>query len=287
MIEIYDSLSNHTTLKIGGEAKILIPETKHELVSLINDLQQNGEEFKILGAGSNILAADHDLDFTVIKTTKCCTDLKNERRKITAGASVMMPQLVHFAVQNDLGGLENLYSVPGTVGGGIFMNAGRGFGRDSVISWYLESVEIFDGEEIREIPRVDLTFGNRYSTFQEHNDWIILSAEFKFREQPREIGRKLLKERMEAVSNKERSLPNAGSTFLKTGFLEKVIPENFLRATIHSGDARYAHKNRFINAGNSDYEDMIKAVNKLKFMHQVIPFISVPEFEWIVWDDTT
>ncbi|MDR5674236.1 FAD-binding protein [Halalkaliarchaeum sp. AArc-GB] len=279
MEEIVDELSNHTWIKIGGSTKIMLPNSKEELVDAIDACNSKDQGFRILGNGSNVLPSDNGLDEIVIKSTHACTDLELlDDTTVRAGASVMLPQFVNFCVQNDLGGPEYLYSVPGTIGGGIHMNAGRGYRHDKSISDFVHSVEIYDGSKIRTLSRNELEFDHRYSTFQDHPDWVILSATFELPPQDSDIGKKKIQERMEIVKNRDRSTPSLGSIF--------AFEHDFRLPMqgIKIGDAKFVSDNRIGNLGNATQKDVKRLIYLKKTLYRLIPFVETPRVEVRIWD---
>lgn len=275
MKRINDSLADHTWFKIGGAADIIIPETKQELVQAIRGCNRNDTPYRILGNGSNVLVSDKGLDEKIIKTTDCCNSIEIEGNQVKVGASVMIPQLVNMIVNNGLGGIEYLYSVPGTVGGGIFMNAGRGRSYNKTIADYLLTVEIFDGEEIIHLNKKELDFAYRYSTFQENPDWTILSAEFEFPSQSPEEGKKKIEDRMNHIETRERGKPNAGSIFRQG----KVIPTKGL----WMGDAKFVSNNRICNMGDASFKDVERLIKLTKIIHLFVPIAEPIDTEVRIW----
>lgn len=276
-----EPLSEHTTLKIGGPAEIVTPTTKHELVDVLSECHQERRNYRILGAGSNLLVNDEGIDDVVIKTTEACSHFSVEGTLVVTGASLMIPQFVRKCVNNGLGGYEYLYSVPGTVGGAIYMNAGRGERHKLTISNYLTSVEVFMEGEVSWIDIDELEFEHRWSTFHKHDEWVILSATFDLPEQPPEEGNRRIKERMGKIGERERSQPNAGSVF-KSGSKLPLhrIPPNGLSVD----GARFVSGNRICHDGNAKFEDVKKLVNRAVILHRFVPPFEKPNIEWIIWE---
>ncbi len=275
MIQKNEELSKHTTFKIGGKTEIFIPESRDELLEIIDKFQSEGIKYKILGGGSNVLISDKELDFKVIKTTKACKDIKIEGNTVEVGASFYLPKFVRKIVENGLGGIEYLSSVPGTVGGAIYMNAGRGKKHNKQISDYLVDVEVYDGEKVKTIGENEIEFGYRYSSFQNKSDWIILSAKFNFNSQSIEYGKEKIKERMETVSGNVRSMPNAGSVF-KSG---RKLPLKGLKI----GSAKFVSSNRICNTGNASFSDVYRLIKIAILLHKIVPFLESPELEIEMW----
>ncbi len=219
--KINEPLSDHTTFKIGGPAiELSIPEDKEELIREIRRCKKRNLDYKLLGKGSNILVSDKGVKKVIIKNTEACTDIKKNDDIVEVGSSVSLQKFVKFCVNNNLEGMEYLYPIPATVGGGIYMNAGRGRKHNLSISNNIVSVTIFDGNRIRELNKEGCEFDFRCSIFHEHDDWVILGAKFRLNKQPKEVGEERIKERMEFVKNsQDRKYPNAGSIFKQRSFI--------------------------------------------------------------------
>ncbi|SDJ68048.1 FAD-binding protein [Natronorubrum texcoconense] len=274
-------LADHTWLKIGGPAEITTPQSKEELVKILDCCYQSNRDYRILGNGSNLLVNDDGVDELVIKTTEACMEFKVDGTQVDVGASMMVPQFINKCISNGLGGYEYLYSVPGTVGGAIFMNAGRGESHNMTISDYLISVEVFADGEHCVLTKEDLQFNHRYSTFQDHNDWVILSATFDLPEQSQEKGNRLIKERMEKIRRRERSKPNAGSVF-KSGSrlpLHKIPPGG-----LSIGNAEFVSGNRICHDGNATFTNIVRLITLAKLLNRLVPPFENPEIEWEIWN---
>jgi len=275
----YDEpLRNHTTFKIGGPAEVLsIPENEEELINEIQRCENEGTNYKILGNGSNILVDDKGIDGVVIKNTKACTDIEIEGNVVEVGSSVPLQRFVKFCVDNDLGSMEYLYSIPGTIGGAIYMNAGRGKKHNLSISDNLISVKIFDGEKIRRLNKEKCRFTYRGSIFHENDSWIILGAEFELENQPKEVGEKKIKDRMEKV--KEWPIykyPSAG-----TVFKQKSSLANKLLNGLKIGDAKI--KGGWIfNLGDASFYDVLWLIN----ISRILSYLTFkkPELEIEIWE---
>ena len=137
------SLKNHTWLNIGGNAKIFfIPETLSELRNFILKLQENHNNFFIMGAGSNLLISDNIQNRIFIKLGKNFNKISlTKENVIIAGCSILDKSVSDFACKNSLSGLEFLSCIPGSVGGGIRMNSGC-FGKE--FKDVLLSVQVMD-----------------------------------------------------------------------------------------------------------------------------------------------
>ena len=209
-------MSRHTTLRIGGPVEVmLMPESEEEFMEAIKECRLRGFPCRILGNGSNILVNDRGLQGYVINNTKACMRLELDNSGVVyAGSSVRLQTFIRFCVNNELGGCEYLYSVPCTIGGAVFMNAGRGAKYNKQISDYLLSVRVFNGHQTFLVPKKDCEFGYRRSIFQRRRDWVILGAHFKPPFQEKAFGEENIKERMKFVKeSQDYNYPSAGSVF--------------------------------------------------------------------------
>lgn len=119
-----DRLSNFTTFKVGGRAKIVCPRTEKELVQTLKVLEKHKICYKVIGNGSNILACDkaHKTIFVCTKNVK--SEFELDQNFLTVGAGSLISEVVLFCKNHNLSGLEKLFGIPATIGGMIAMNAG-------------------------------------------------------------------------------------------------------------------------------------------------------------------
>ena len=170
------NLSKLNWFNIGGKTNIFFkPENLQDLILFLNFYKNRGKIF-IVGAGSNVLFTDQNYDGVVIKLTKNFSNISLlNKNTIVAGSGVLDRTISEFAMNNNVGGLEFLSCIPGTIGGGIRMNSGC-YGED--ISKILLSVQVmdFDGR-IRVIPSSNIKFTYRGCNLD--NNLIFISATFK------------------------------------------------------------------------------------------------------------
>ena len=279
MKRMYDEpLSKHTTFRIGGPAEVLsIPESEEELIREIKHVQGRDIDYKILGRGSNLLISDSGINGVVIKNTSACTNIEREGNLVSVGSSVSLQKFIKFCVNNNLEGKEYLFSVPATVGGAIYMNAGRGKKHNLSISDNLISVKIFDGTKVRRLKKEQCDFGFRQSVFHRHDDWIILEGEFELDDQPKEIGERKIKERKEKVKDWFiYKYPSAGSVFKRRSFLAKRLLNR-----IKIGDAKL-EGNFICNLGTASFNDVLWLINLSKMLSYLT--FKKPELEIEIWE---
>ena len=259
----YD-LKKKNWFNIGGKTKIYFKASN--LKDLINFLKkiENKEKIFILGGGSNTLITDKTYDGVVIKLTNNFNNislLSNEI--IIAGSAVSDKSLSEFAMNNDLGGFEFLSCIPGTVGGGIKMNAGC-FGRE--FKDILVSIQAINkiGQVIT-IPAKDINFKYRDSSLPDN--LIFLSASFKGKKKNSNL---IGKEMIELKKKKEEAQPTriktSGSTFKnpldQTDKKVWQLIKESVSLEKSFGDACISkkHCNFFVNKGDAKFDDMKKLI---------------------------
>ncbi len=175
---VNEKLDRHTTFKVGGPCKALLSvETTEELKAVLRLLTEEGEDFFILGNGSNLLVSDEGYEGYVIKLSGDFLNIRLEGDCIVAGAGVLLSKVCSFARDNGLSGLEFAYGIPGTVGGAMVMNAGAYGGEMKDVT---ESVSLLFNGEIVNRSAEEMQFGYRDSIIK-HDDYIALETRFKLK----------------------------------------------------------------------------------------------------------
>jgi len=206
-------LARYTTLKIGGEANRLCqPSTIEQLVEIVDQCKQKGEPWFILGGGSNLLISSAGFKGTVVRTTNL-VEIKNpEPGVLDALAGARLPHIAKFAASLGLSGLEFAVGIPGTVGGGVIMNAGA---HGSCMSNILVSATVFDTTtgELKTMAKEELDFQYRRCKLDPLKH-VVVGAKFKMEQGSREdIERKTKENEDYRWRTQPIGFPNAGSTF--------------------------------------------------------------------------
>jgi len=260
----YD-LKKKNWFNIGGKSKVFYKaENLKELINFLKKLD-NKEKLFIIGAGSNILINDNTFDGVVIKLGKNFNNISLLGEDIIiAGSSVLDKSLSDFALSNNLSGFEFLSGIPGTIGGGIRMNAGC-FGKE--FKDILISIQAIDKKgTVITIPSKDIKFEYRKSDLSD--ELIFLSASFKgIKKQPEIIKKEIERIKFEKNKNQPSKIKTSGSTFKNPisqterkvwELIKESVPlnQNF-------GDAYISEKhcNFFVNKGNATFKDMNKLIN--------------------------
>lgn len=207
------ALWRYTTLKIGGDAgRFYQPNTIDELIALMQELRNLDEPWFVLGGGSNLLVSSGGVKGSVIRTAQLTRMVNPEPGIIEADAGARLPHLARFAGSKGLSGFEFSVGIPGTVGGGVIMNAGA---HGSCMANIIESVTIFDTKtaQVKTLSNSELGFQYRKCNldFAQH---VVLSARFKLTEErPETIEAKTKHNEEYRWKTQPLGYPNAGSTF--------------------------------------------------------------------------
>ena len=267
-IKYNESMKKHTTMKVGGEAKVLVePESVEEIKQVIDFAKENNIEYYVIGKGSNLLVSDDGVDGIVIKISSKFSDIKVDGNTIYATSGASMPLVSITAKNNMLSGFEFACGIPGTIGGGVKMNAGA-YG--SEISNIITEITYLDEEgSIKTIKNEDAKFGYRDSIFKQNDKLVILSAKFELEEKEnnKEI-EKIMNENNNSRRQKQPiELPNFGSVFKRPEghFVGPMIIECGLQG-YKVGDAQVStkHAGFIINLGNATCKDVEELIEIIK-----------------------
>ncbi len=258
-------LKKKTWFNIGGKSKVFYKANNlKELVNFLKKLN-NQEKIYILGAGSNTLVNDKLFDGVVIKLSKNFNNISLLGKDIIiAGAAVLDKTLADFAMFNQLSGFEFLSCIPGTVGGGIRMNAGC-FGKE--FKDVLLSIQAVDSSgKIITIPSKKIKFEYRKNDLPD--DLVFLSASFKgTKSDSMKIAEEMKKLKLQKEKNQPSKIKTSGSTFKNPiNQTEKKVWELIKECVpldISFGDACISekHYNFFVNKGDAKFEDMKKLID--------------------------
>ena len=258
-------LKKRTWFNIGGKTKIFYKaENLRELAKFLKKIN-NKEKIFVLGAGSNTLISDHLFNGIVIKLGKNFNKISLLGEDVViAGSAVLDKTLSDFAINNSLSGFEFLSVIPGTVGGGIKMNAGC-FG--SEIKDILISIQAIDKlGNIITIRKKDINFEYRKNNLSE--DLIFLSASFKGKKgEKKDIHNETIRLKKEKEKNQPTNIKTSGSTFKNPISQTNKKVWELINESVpldkKFGDACISEKhcNFFVNRGNATFKDMNDLIN--------------------------
>ena len=262
------NLSNYSWFNLGGNAEYFFKaKNKNHLKEFLKEIKKNNLKITILGAGSNILFRDNGVKGAVIKLTQDFSYVKIiDKNILEVGAATLDRKVANFAKDNNLGNLEFLSCIPGSIGGAIIMNSGC---YDNEISKVLTSITAVDKNTLSEIEikRENIKFFYRGTNLP--NNLIITSAKLKGLISKKE---EIEKKQSDLIERKKRSQPSqiktCGSTFKNISkdkkawmLIKKAGCEHF-----KEGDATISEKhcNFFVNNGNAKSLDIENLINKVK-----------------------
>lgn len=263
-ILVNEPLKNHTTFKVGGPADILVtPTTKEELIEC---LKLNIPKF-VMGNGSNLIVKDKGIRGLVIKTTKV-NNITLDGNIIEAEVGAYLGKISIFARENSLTGFEFASGIPGTVGGGVSMNAGAYGGemKDVVIETTYCDLE----GNIYTLNNEEHEFGKRKSFFT-GKDFVVLSTKIKLNEgNKEEIASKMEELKISRNTKQPVTMPSAGSIFKRPEghFAGKLIEDSGLKGyTIGGAQVSTLHAGFIVNIGNATAKDILDLI---KYIQEIV-----------------
>ena len=278
------SLAEITYLGIGGTTDLLRIHKHDTIPALLNLLDQHGIAHKFLGGGSNLLVMDGELPFVVLQLVKAEPEVVIAGNMATIDAAADLGRTVTFCAKNNLGGMEGLIGVPGTVGGALRMNAGA-YGTQ--IGSYVREVKVYRAAQrkMETLSGRDISFEYRHTSFAP--DDMMLSVKLELPSKPfQEIlqGIRICNEKRR--SSQPLGLKSAGCIFKNPpgGSAGRMIDELGLKG--HAvGDAKVSerHANFFVNTGHASAADMLALIADVRERVREAYGVTL-ENEVIVWN---
>ncbi len=272
---VRENMAEHCSFRIGGPARALaVPQDVTGLTRICYLLKKHELAPYILGNGTNILFPDEGLeDLFLISTEKLNRLFLLPDGAIYAESGVPLSKLASFAQQNGLTGLEFASGIPGTVGGGMIMNAGAYGGElkdavESVVIYFLPEQAVY------ELSNEQCRFGYRSSLFQKMPGCVVLSAVFRLKEGDREeIAAKMRELNARRREKQPLDLPSAGSAFRRPEghYAAALIDEAGLKGyTVGGAQVSEKHAGFVVNVGGAtshDVYDLMMHIRKTVFEH--------------------
>lgn len=263
---LQESMASHTTFRIGGLADCFVQlENTEQLIKVRKYLSQVGVPFFVLGNGSNLLVSDEGFRGVILQIGPKMNRVTVEGSVIVAQAGASMAQIARTAMEHELTGMEFASGIPGTIGGGVVMNAGAYGGELSQIVTQVNVVNSEGG--IMELDNETMEFGYRTSTIR-NNPFTVTEVILRLEKGDRQQ----IRERMEELAAKRREkqpleYPSAGSTFKRPAghYAGQLIMEAGLRG-FQCGGAKVSDKHCgfVINTGNATAEDVRKLIREVQ-----------------------
>ena len=262
-VKYNEKMSKYTTMRVGGPCDcIVFPDEISKIKEVIDFCKNENITFFVIGNGSNLLVKDEGIHGVVIKLGHRFGKIELDGEYILAYAGATMPTLSQLAKKNSLKGLEFACGIPGTIGGGVKMNAGA-YG--SQISDILYEVTYMDEkEEIKTIKNKDCSFGYRKSIFTINPNYVILSAKFKLeRGNIDEIENKMKENSLARKAKQPLEYPNFGSVFKwpEGYFVGKLVDDAGLRGyKIGGAQVSTKHTGFIVNVDNATCKDVLNLI---------------------------
>ena len=283
-----EAMKKHTTFRIGGEVDYYIyPKDILGFIRIIDILKENEIPFRVVGRGSNLLWDDKSYKGAVICLDHGLNDsFFEENGMLVAYAGCSIINLSVEAAKHSFTGLEFATGIPGSLGGGLYMNAGA---YKSDLSSIVDSVLVYAENNLVWMKKEDLKFGYRKSLFQQHKDWIILAAKFQLKKgDQKEILNLMESRKTRRVESQPLDKPCAGSVFRNPESMPawKIIEDLGLRGyQIGGAQVSLKHCNFIVNANGQakaqDVRDLISLIQAQAKEKYNVDMIT--EVEQVIW----
>lgn len=259
ILKFNEPLARHTSFRIGGPAAVMVfPRTADEISAVLRKSVLLDARPVILGAGTNVLAPDDGLDCVVI----CLKDalvgkelLEGNRIRVMAGET--MTKAAVFAANHGLSGMEFAHGIPGTVGGGVYMNAGAYGGE---ICQICESVDVMSADgKLRTLTAGGMGFSYRHSILEETGELVISATFVLTPQEPDEIKAKMKELMGKRSASQPLDMPSAGSAFKRPvgGYAAALIDQAGLKGfTVGGAAVSVKHSGFAVNLGNATADDV-------------------------------
>ena len=262
----HEPMSRHTSFRIGGPARLMaLPRDRKEAAAAVRAAAELGIRPFFLGNGSNLLVADRGYEGFIVKLTGL-DQTRVVNRRLRAESGISLARLAMAAWGRGLTGLEFAHGIPGTLGGGVAMNAGAYGGEMSQV---LTAVTFLDeAGQVITLPAQECALTYRHSLFTDHPERLILEAEFELAQGVPT----LIKIRMDELAQKRRAKqpldqPSAGSTFKRPeGHFAAALIEQCGLKGLSVGGAQVSEKHAgfVVNRGGATAEDVLRLMEQVR-----------------------
>lgn len=262
-----EPMSKHTTFRVGGPADIFISiKNMKEAEEIIRLLSSSQTPYFVIGNGSNLLVGDAGFRGVIIEIGKNFDEIIIEGNEISVQAGALLVKVANEAYKAGLTGLEFASGIPGTIGGGVFMNAGAYGGelKDVISSVTVLNIETL---EITEMTCDEMQFSYRHSIAKEE-PLIVLSAKIKLSSGDKEAIKARMDElRVMRTTKQPLEYPSAGSTFKRPEgyFAGKLIEDAGLKGYAVGGACvSTKHSGFVINTGDATASDVLTLISDVQ-----------------------
>jgi UDP-N-acetylmuramate dehydrogenase len=278
------SLSEYTSLGIGGTTDLLLIKSHNSIPGLLQLLDDHQIQHKFLGGGSNLLVGDGELPWIVLQLARPEPDVVLQGKLARVDAAADLGRTVTFCAKHDLGGMEGLIGVPGTVGGALRMNAGA-YGMQ--IGSYVREVKLYRAatRKIETLRGDQISFEYRHTSFAPDDMMLAVNLELPSKSYQEIIqGIRICNEKRRA--SQPLGQKSAGCIFKNPpgASAGRMIDELGLKS-LRVGDARVSdrHANFFVNAGKASAKDMLALIADVRDRVEKAYSVKL-ENEVVVWN---
>jgi UDP-N-acetylmuramate dehydrogenase len=278
------ALAELTSLRIGGTTDLLRINCHESIPELLNLLEENEVAHKFLGGGSNLLVMDGELPFVVLQLGQPNPEVVIEGTTASVDAAADLGKTVTFCAKHNLGGMEGLIGVPGTVGGALRMNAGA-YGTQ--IGSYVREVKVYRAaaRKIETLKGDQISFEYRHTSFAPDDMMLVVKLELPSKPYSEILhGIRICNEKRRA--SQPLGQRSAGCIFKNPpgASAGRMIDELGLKG-LSVGDARVSdrHANFFVNAGRASAADMLGLIADVRARVHRVYGVTL-ENEVVVWN---
>ena len=266
-----EPMSRHTSFRIGGPVAVMaFPKSAEELAEILKVSALMDITPAILGAGTNVLAPDEGMDGLVVCLKDCMGGMEQlDETTIRVAAGVTMTRAAMFAANLGLGGMEFAHGIPGTIGGGVYMNAGAYGGEIKDICTFVDVMD--KAGNITRRTAEEMKFSYRHSVLEDEGG-IVLAAEFKLvPASPEDVKAKMKELQAKRSASQPLDLPSAGSAFKRPvgGFAAALIDQAGLKGyTVGGAGISTKHAGFAVNVGGAtaaDVRNLLTQVSDIVF----------------------
>ena len=261
-----EPLAKHTSFRIGGPtARMALPRAPEELVILDGLARSCGARIIYLGNGTNVLFPDEGVDAVVVATTEMKAIRREGGESLVADAGISLSRLATEAWHAGLTGLEFAHGIPGSLGGGVVMNAGA---YDGSLADVLDEVTALFPDGVRTLPANELKLSYRHSIFIDRPEAVVLRAKVTLRRGDSGVIRARMDELMaRRKASQPLEYPSAGSTFKRPAghFAGRLIEDCGLKGMrVGGAEVSAKHAGFVINRGNATCADVLELIDRIR-----------------------
>ena len=264
---VNEPMSKHTTLRLGGPADYLVfPGSEEEIAALFAEAESQGIPVTVIGHGSNLLVLDGGIRGLVISIEKNMRKITRRGNQLTVQAGAMLGSAAAEAAEAGLTGLEFASGIPGTVGGGVTMNAGAYDGEMSQVVTRVRGIR-YNGETV-ELSREEMDFGYRHSAVADRKI-IVTEIQFELQEgDPAAVRAKMSELNARRAEKQPLDVPSAGSTFKRPQgyYAAALIDQCGLKGySVGGAQVSMKHAGFLVNTGtsSSDFLELMQKVQQI------------------------